>query len=59
MTFLKTELMDRLMRNGVTQACGKPLQDATYAELQDEWGRFMLQHKTSVKHRGHGGNRDE
>jgi|GEM_PF-867206 len=51
MTFLRTELMLKLIRNGITQACGKPLADASFDELKDEWGRFMLKNSTRVNHR--------
>ncbi|MFY0544259.1 hypothetical protein [Brevibacillus sp. H7] len=43
MSHVKNELMVKLIRNGVTQACGKPLKEATLDELKDEWGRFTLQ----------------
>jgi hypothetical protein len=43
MTYLKEELIGKLIRSGVVQACGKPLKEATIDELKDEWGRYYLQ----------------
>jgi len=40
---IKAELMLKLIRHGITLACGKPLKEATLDELRDEWGRFTLQ----------------
>ncbi|MGD8191082.1 hypothetical protein ACQCN2_13975 [Brevibacillus ginsengisoli] len=49
MNRFQTELILRLVRNGITQACGKPLIDASMDELKDEWGRFELKNKPIVK----------
>lgn len=45
----QTELMLKLVRNGITQACGKPLKEASFDELKDEWGRFELKKRSNKK----------
>lgn len=49
MNRFQAELMLKLVRNGITQACGKPLKQASFDELKDEWGRFQLKNKPVVK----------
>jgi hypothetical protein len=41
-THLKEELIGKLSRKGFKHACGKPLAEATFDELIDEWGRYFL-----------------
>ncbi|NRQ56066.1 hypothetical protein [Brevibacillus sp. HD1.4A] len=43
MKLLREVLLTNLIKHGITEACGKPVEEATLAELQDEWGRFELQ----------------
>ena len=49
MNRFQTELMLKLVRNGMTQACGKPLKEASFEELKDEWGRYELKNKPLMK----------
>ncbi|NGQ94495.1 hypothetical protein G3578_04790 [Brevibacillus sp. SYP-B805] len=51
MTFFRGELVVKLIRNGITHACGKPLNDASFEELMDEWSRFVLRNRSRIEHR--------
>ncbi|WP_301170413.1 hypothetical protein [Brevibacillus nitrificans] len=42
MRLLREVLLSKLLRLGITEACGKPVEEASLAELQDEWARFEL-----------------
>ncbi|MGO0058616.1 hypothetical protein ACTID9_00875 [Brevibacillus fluminis] len=43
MKLLKAVLVDKLLRRGITVACGKPVEEASIEELQDEWARYEMQ----------------
>jgi len=43
MRLLQEVLMSKLLRHGITEACGKPLEKASIDELMDEWHRYEAQ----------------
>ena len=43
MKLLREVLLQNLRDNGFQKACGKNLDEASTAELQDEWSRYELQ----------------
>jgi len=42
MRLLREVLMSKLLRHGITEACGKPVEEASIDELMDEWHRFEV-----------------
>jgi len=42
MKLLREVLFANLIKHGITEACGKPVEEASIEELQDEWYRFEL-----------------
>lgn len=43
MKLLREVLLANLIKHGITEACVKPVEEASLDELQDEWHRFELQ----------------
>ncbi|MDT3416148.1 hypothetical protein QO009_002016 [Brevibacillus aydinogluensis] len=43
MKLLREVLVSKLLRQGLTEACGKPVEEASIDELMDEWRRFELE----------------
>ncbi|WP_161785230.1 hypothetical protein [Brevibacillus borstelensis] len=42
MKLLREVLITNLIKHGITEACGKPVEEASLEELHDEWARYEL-----------------
>lgn len=42
MRLLREVLLSNLVKHGITEACGKPVEEADVTELQFEWRRFEV-----------------
>lgn len=42
-------LMSHLLQIGITEACGKPIEEASVSELQQEWAKHESKEGTTTR----------